>query len=42
MGLGGVGFEIYVGITQSKGMDNEYKCKSIGILVLLVGYNIKD
>jgi hypothetical protein len=41
LGLADVGFALYVGITQTHGMGNEYKFTGIGILVFLAGYIIE-
>ncbi|MFZ1887530.1 MAG: hypothetical protein WAU33_05830 [Candidatus Binataceae bacterium] len=38
LGCADVGFALFVGITQTHGMGNEYKLTGIGILVFLVGY----
>jgi hypothetical protein len=41
LGLADVGFALYIGITQTHGMGNEYKFTGIGILVFLAGYIIE-
>jgi len=38
LGCADVGFALFVGITQTHAMGNEYKLTGIGILVFLVGY----
>ncbi|MHB8381834.1 MAG: hypothetical protein ACYDC3_05785 [Candidatus Binataceae bacterium] len=38
LGCADVGFALFVGITQTHGMGNEYKLTGIGILVFLAGY----
>ncbi|HEY2485017.1 MAG TPA: hypothetical protein VGI36_07695 [Candidatus Binataceae bacterium] len=42
LGCADVGFALYVGITQPRGMGNEFKLTGIGILVFLVGYIVEN